>query len=47
MPKPGPGDDLHICLDVTEVNMLAKLISFPIPGKETLVQNMLGAKCFV
>ena len=37
VPKPGPGDDLRLCVDLRDVNNVCETINYPLPDIDDIV----------
>lgn len=36
-PKPGPGQDLRLCVDLRDLNKISKSIKFPLPSIDEII----------
>lgn len=36
-PKPGPGQDLRLCVDLRDVNEVSNTVKFPLPSIDEII----------
>ena len=46
VPKPGPGDDFRLCMDVVDLNELTEPVNFTIPCIDDILCALGGANWF-
>ena len=46
VPKPGPGDDLRLCIDLRDVNEKCETVNYPLPDIDDIVSSLGGSKYY-
>ncbi len=46
-PKPGPGQNLRLCVDLRDVNAVSDTIKYPLPSIDEIISSLGGSKSYI